>query len=543
MRLRNSAYVPEQSVHPFQGIDYQDPSTLTDPHLSPEAQNVNFDKGHLVKRLGDVLLGNPVSGIPLAVIEFTNLSNVTTLLLITTTKEYKWDGSDWVDITYTTFGGAVTNRTGSEDNGLDWTVVSGIDSTGAFVKWIIITNGKDKPRWWDGTNGTFWLYSTAAQDNANRGAGLLYTNFVTCKTISTLSQYVLMGNVTTTTDEVATVAWSDTGSLYDFGTGILGQGNSGAIPLTDAIGPIQKIMVLGDRTMIYANDTIHAMTHVGGNDIFSFERLLNDTRLASPRAIVDIGMGHLFLGQENIYMFDGSRNLYPLADAIALRLREELQTSLKGRAWAFLDKAKNNIYWSVPTSEEESTLYKMEYNQYDIRQIRWTKHLYPDRTTTMGFWSRTTDLKISDLGTLTYNDIAWTYSQASIKAGFPQRVLGFSGGVSVADDSSFDDSGIPIEAFWDSIDFTSSNSIYLTELTRWTKLELELRGGSVDVWYSIDRGSNFILITTQTLTSDWTRYKFDIDVTTDTLRIRIGNNVNAKFELRWLRLMGRPMGE
>src|SRR6185295_9877401 len=128
----------------------------------------------------------------------------------------------------------------------------------------------DKPRYWDGSLATFYEFSTASV--ASHGAALAYTGFVTCKTLASLNAYLVLGNVTTSANEPNVVVWSDTQSLTDFESN-----NSGAVLLVDAIGSILRVLPLGDRLVIYSEDTIHTMLHVGGDSIFSFEKILGGT--------------------------------------------------------------------------------------------------------------------------------------------------------------------------------------------------------------------------------------------------------------------------
>lgn len=541
-----SGYIPDDAIYPFQGINYSDPSTLIDPHLSPDILNMDVDKGHLRKRPGFTTLGAAVDGTPLAIFEFESFSGVVTLLLITTTKEYKWDGAAWSDITYREpAGNTIVPRTGTEDDGLDYVIVTGEDESGILTKWVIITNGVDKPRYWDGTLATFYEYSTATV--ANRGAGLIYANFSTCKTISVLNSYLMMANVTTLSNEPTTLAWSDTGSLVNFGTSVSPPpGNAGAIPLTDARGPLRKLEPLGERMMIYADDSIHSAYHTGGESIFAFEKLVDGIRLVSPRAIVPMRGFHMFLAQENVLLFDGGRQLRPIGDAIALRYREELQADLRKQCWGFLDVAKNQVYWGVRVSSNTTYVYKMEYDEYDLSRIKWTKHEYSQRISAMGFWRRTSSLAWNDasLVGVTWQQAAMNWNQGSLKSGFPQRLLGYPTGVGLANEQIWTDNGNTVTGRWESIDFTLPNE-YLSHQVRFIETEFEMKGSLTNIYYSVDRGANWQrIVALQPLTGDWKRYKFDIDVTAQQIRFRIENISASGHELRWLRTnfisAGRP---
>jgi hypothetical protein len=479
---------------------------------------------------GTIYSTTGLTGVVLGLIEFPAASGTTFFVLITTTREYKFNGTNWDDITFRTAAPVYTNKTGTEDNGLDWVIVSGEDSAAAAKKWLIITNGVDKPRYWDGVQTHFFEYSTASV--ANKGAALTYTSFVTCKTLNVISGYLVLGNVTTSANEPDVVAWADTFSLTDFLNG-----NSGAIQFTDIEGAIIKLLPLGDRLMVYSENSVHFMLHIGGIVIFTTQKILSSTRLLSGRAIVDVGPYHYFMSQENIYLFDGTKGIRRMGDRVTLRYRQQLASSLKTRAWAFLDQPKNTIYFAVPRSTDVTTIYKLEFDIFDVVNNKWSIHEYADRPTAMGFFANTASLtwNSSQIATTLWSEMAGTWNQGSILAGFPRRFLGHSASVSLADDTLFSDAGDAIDAEWQSPDYTIPRD-FLSEHARWTEIEFEARGTALDVSISIDKGSSFELASTEVLSASWTTYRVFIDTVSKTLRIRFSNSTAGQgFEVRWHR--------
>jgi hypothetical protein len=531
MRVQNSAYTPEGSMFPFEGVDYLAPSTQVNPSLSPELNNVDVELGHLSKRKGYSDLGGSVDGTVLALIDFKDLSGTVHYVCITTTKEYELVSGSWTERTFQTTAPATVNRTGTEADGIDWVIITGLDSTGTIVKWLIITNGVDAPRYWDGSTSKFKKFSTDSV--ANNGAALDYTGFVTCKTLSSIDGYLVLGNVTTSASEPTVVVWGDTTSLTTFLPG-----NAGAVDLVDVIGEIQKILPLGDRLMIYGEDSIHQMIHIGANDIFSFQKIISTTRLLGPRAIVDVGPFHFFMSQENIYLFDGTRGVRRIGDRISRRYREILQSDQRTLAFAFLDQPKNSIFFVLPTSSTSAVVFKLEFNIFDISLARWTVHTYNDRVTAMGFFTADSALawNSASITNLTWAQAAGLWNQGSTNQGFPKRILGHSTKVSVADNTVLDDDAVAVDASWESLDFTVPRE-FLSEFGRWIEIEFEARGTSLDVSLSTDKGSTFVLSSSVTLDGAWTRYRVFIDEVSPTLRVKLSSSaVSVDWEVRWLRL-------
>jgi hypothetical protein len=517
-------YTPADSIYPLEGLNTLDPSTQARPNFSPNCENVVIDKGILLKRKGYQALGSTADP-TVALIEFEDISGIKHLLRITTTKQYKYDAvaDSWTNITYQV-AAADVDWTGDEEDVIDWAVVSGVATT--FQKWVIITNGKDQPRYWDGQD-LFKLYAPT------------YPNFQTCKTIALFYDRIVMGNILTTSQERILVAWSSPGDLIDFVSD-----GTGASLIPGSRGEILKLMPLGDRLFIYSNNSIAKMTYVGGFILFSFEQVLEETRLVSARSIVNIGPYHLYMSQENIVLFDGTRLTREIGDRIHRKYREELYVEHRYKAWAFNDAAKRHVYFNVPISSSQSRLYQLDYNTFDMAQCKWVPQKLTDRPLSMGTFSReyTLTWDSAAIAGLTWVSADMTWDQASIRKGFPTRVVGTSSRVFLADDTTQSDAGSVISSYWDSIDFTVPQA-FQSQLGRWIEIELEMQGVEIDVYFSLDEGGSYEFVESLYLTSRWKKFNVFVDPMSETFRIRLVNNcLNSSFQLRWLRVWFQPGG-
>lgn len=543
--MKGLAYVPQDGVFPFLGLDTFTPSTQLDGRYSPGLENVELQKGIVGKRrgylkLGDTLedsLGGAQADPVIGVHEFETLSGTKILLAFTTKRQYKWDGTDWDNITYAS-GGSDVLWTGTEDDWLDVATVSGLDSTGTYKKWVVISNGKDTPRYWDGSLGTFLRFHTDTV--ANGGALLLYPSFVTYRAMAQFYNHVVIANVQATATQRNLVAWSDTGDLVDFtGTG------SGSALLPDSKGQILRLLPLGDRLVIYSENSISFITYVAGDLIYSFENVLNETRLVSARSIVDLGPYHLFLTEENVMAFDGSKFPRPIGDRIFRQYREELYVPARKKAFAFHDAARQHVYFSVPTKSNKSVFYRLEYDLSDMSRSAWTRLNYTDRPVSMGTYSRNATLfwNSASLAGLAWNEVTMTWKQGTIREAFPIRVFGgTSGEVFIDDEIATRDDTVAIDAWWDSKDFAVPQS-FRSVVGRWLEIELDLKGYEADIYTSTDEGETYVFQTKLELESNWRKYTVPVDLMSKHLRVRVRNAcINSRFLLRWLRVRVREGG-
>jgi hypothetical protein len=532
--MRSKLYTFEKEIFPFQGLDTYNPPEQLANGYSPSLLNVQVTKGQLSKRKGYGLVGDgsvdmndPVIGI----VEFEDITETKHLVAVTTKKQFVFNTAtqQWDNITQQT---AVVDDdwTGDLTNPLDYAIVRGTDSAGDGVKWLIITNGKDNPRYWDGT-GLFLDYLDECD----------YPDLVTFGTLEYNTGHLILGNITlgATGEDTQLIIWSEAGSLTKFTTG-----TSGAYILSDSVGAIQKLMNLSDRCIVYSEDSICMLTYTGGLLIYSAEQIANQTRLVSSRSIVNVGPYHLYMSAENIYLFDGNRVSRPIGDIVQTQYREELFVNRRHEAFAFLDRAKNQVYFHIPITETESRIYVLEYDMIDLSNMKWSIHAYSHAVYSMGFFSKDTELTwaAASLDDVSWDGADFTWNQGSIREGFPARVFGSTGVAYLHDDTSSNDAGVAYTAFWDTKDVVvpqQMQSLY----GRFMELEIVAQGFEIRVHVSKDQGVSYQFVKRLNLTGDFTIYKIPIDFTSRTLRVRLENVcLNSTFFVRQVKLHMRAGG-
>jgi hypothetical protein len=526
----NKGYLPKDSIYPMLGLDTFNPSTQLDPHFSPDVLNMELIKGEIGKRKGYSFLGTTLTDPVIGVVEFQDLGGTKHLLAFTTKKQYKFDSGDWVDITYQAMAADV-DWTGTVTDYFDYAIVSGKNSGGTYTTWIIVTNGKDQPRFWDGAASKFALFAPDIP------------NFKSCRTLVGFYDHLVLGNISYASGDPdrTLVTWSETQELTKF---LDTDNDAGSAILTDTQGDIKKFMILGDRLMIYSDNTIHSVTFVAGLIVFTFEKILQETRLLSPRSIVNIGPFHLFMSQENVIYFDGTKLWGQIGDRIYRSYRDELDASNRHYAFAFHDVAKLHVYFAYPITGD-SQFYKTEYKLSNILDSTWTRIHYNDRALSMGFFSRDVDLACdsAQFSGVSCSGTDFPCSQGSVKGAFPVRVFGTTAGrVALCDDTIPNDNGTASESRWESLDFTVPAK-FQSELGRWIEVELELKGFECTVWTSVDKGGTFQQVKDLSLSESWQTYRVKVDLMSRSLRIRLSNQCpSSSFYLRWLRVWVRPGG-
>lgn len=524
MKSTGGEYVPKESIYPFIGLNTLDPSPQLNPAASPVFENLSLAKGLITKRVGYDVRGLAVNGVPQALVLFQDVAGVENVVCLTTTKQYIWGGTAWVDIT-----GAATGWTGTVDDIVSWTVAAGTEGI-----WLIATNGKDKPIMWDGAKAKFELLEAQV--------GWAFTDFVTAKSVVSFYGYLIWGNVKRGTWGGSSVVWSEFQKLTKFNDDTQG---AGEYLITDAQGELLRMVPLGDRLALYFDNSIGVLTYVGGDAIFTTEQVLQDTRLVSPAGIVNLGGIHLLMRRETISAFDGSRIPRDIGDAVYREYREVLDVSKRKQAFAFVDTGKNHVFFAVPASDR-TIVYCLDFDSYDISKSTWSKHTYSRRTTAMGFFRRSSALQYNsaEVDGVDYSQRSFSYQDATIQSGFPTRLIAFADGtIGITDGGRLVDNGATfaqekIVADYQSPDFTPID--YQSGMARWYEIELDLRGTDVEVQYSIDKGSSWRVVSTVALTGVWNRHRLTIDVVSRTLRVRLLSKTSGYFEYRWLRLWHHP---
>lgn len=595
MQLRQG-YIPVGTQSPLLGVNKALPPNRLDSRFASGILNGIVRDGFFRRRPGGVQLGRRLVGTVLAITEFGELGEDPYMVVLTSHRQYAYNpvSGDFVDLTpgqttYTLTGvdqgtdtftisgnhagdftvGQLFPVVGGPNEGV-YTLASATDSGGdteivveeeipsptvsgdivlatdfetpelntiEFASLtdtnghrLLITNGSDTPRTWDGDIGT--PFADWAPN---------FTNFVTMKSLAVFNEHLMLGNVTTTTEETQLVAWSSAGDFDEFE-----DGDSGVQLLYPFRSPILHMELLGDRLAIYSKDTIMTSVFVGLPAVFAFEVVIPEgTRLVSQKAITSINVGHIFLSEQAFYLFDGTRGLRPLSDNVVPDYKLVKDHALLYRVATINDHSKRTIYIAVPDISGGSVVYTLYYDVFDLNSLIWAKEKYQDDVRAWGFFTnRNEEIDWEDASweevDMPWEDELGDWLEEGEQLNFPIRTYGTSEGrVILVTEGVLPDRGVAGDQLYDTPDFLIPE-VDQTILGRWTEIEFEAWGTNVDVRYSTDQGANRVFAETVQLDGNPQVYRVYIDTIGRSLRVRFISN--TEFKLRWVRVWVKPQG-
>lgn len=168
--------------------------------------------------------------------------------------------------------------------------------------------------------------------------------------------------------------------------------------LVDAPGPIRALRRLGPNLVAYKDKAVFVGTYVGAQSgVWQWTLIPGDIGCSSQEAVVNIGTAHLFIGETDIYAFDGSRPSSigsPLRQWFFARLNRSYQYQIA----ALHDRVNSLVYWFYPSVNSTSGALD-EAIVYNYRAQRW------------GVVTRAIEMPIElVLGAITYDSLGTLYA-------------------------------------------------------------------------------------------------------------------------------------
>ena len=184
--------------------------------------------------------------------------------------------------------------------------------------------------------------------------------------------------------------------------------------LVDTPGAILGLRRLGADVIAYKKRSIYRGTYVGPPEVWRWTLISSDIGAVSQESIVSVGYAHYFVGDEDIYGFDGTTPV-----SISAGVREwffaRLNKTYAYKIRATHDRLNGRILWHYPTTGAtlDSVLV------YDYRTKRWG-HI--DRDVEVALEFQAAGLTYDSLGSsyATYEDLpAIAYDSPFWAAGNP----------------------------------------------------------------------------------------------------------------------------
>jgi hypothetical protein len=462
---------------------------------SPNLRNVFFTRGLVKKGLGFTTYGTLGSKTVMHMDTFPLQSGTTYELAFDTQYIYKRDPSTKE---YTALN--TTPYTGDED-ALFSSVVT-LSSAGASL--FVYTNGVDRVQKWDGTN-------------APSALGGWTTSPTVPKTLANFQSRLIGGFITEAGVQCPfRVQWSIAGDPETItGTG------SGFVDLAESADWVVALATLKSKLFVFKERSIWELAYVGGTTVFKPYLRVEGIGTYSPRSVVNLGDELIFLGTDNIYLFDGlevtpiGQNVIPLLFETNTRL---VNAAKANRVAATYVEELREYSFCCPTEGDVPNLlftYNFDVKSWALRNLE---------VTAFGFGNIPTSNAWQDLSGI-WNDQSWEWMERPLAASAPTTLIGNSSGVIKEDDR-----------------ITTSTDYMCFETKDWkfahsqriVEFRVQAKGGPFTLFYSTDGGQTWSSESkTFAATSDWKEFVWYLNLTCSQIRFKV-ESTGSTLEIKWM---------
>jgi hypothetical protein len=347
------------------------------------------------------------------------------------------------------------------------------------------------------------------------------------------------------------VRWTKVGLLGYTSTDWTG-GTAGFVDLMDMDGNLITAEKMGNAGVaIYGEKSIHMQEWVGGTDVYRFTKMITNIGTPCRRGVVANDTTHYFIGRDNIYKYQGGRDLTPIGDAIKPQYVDDVsQSSIE---YAFIDYIKDEdevrVYIPIGSDTYPSICYI-----YKVKDDAWFRSTRP--YTCVGKVSNSPSAKtigelVGDIGAQN-----WKFGDYIVRIGAGITILGDQTGNIVKMDKTVYSISIggtqTAQTFvFDTKDLSSIGDIdplvknrynltsYMDNKSRWYEVRIEAKGsGSLYAEYSTDAGNNWAPANPEyaALTPEWAMYTFEFDTANEHIMFRVKNSgLNEVVHIRYLK--------
>jgi len=341
--------------------------------------------------------------------------------------------------------------------------------------WLIMTNGVDPIKKYLGSGDMSNLIS----DYPDGLTALLAKQVIEFKDYLLLLSTVEQGKA-----YPQRVRWSDTADPEDF---LNGNASNQDLPGADwIVGAIKfkgdYLVVLKERSVWLGHATLES-------DIFQFDQKVVGTGCAAGKTIESLGDEIIFLGWDDVYIFNGVDYV-----SVGSKIQRELFRSMNPKQIAksfgvIIEEQKE--YWLVVVSATEDYPDTAWCFNYELN--KWSKHTFSDFLTMYGYYEKQAGLTIGDLvGTI--GEQTWRIGERTTVEAMPTTLFGdVEGNVFEYDRTTNNDDGVAIDSWLSTKDF---NPTQLQQRFIVLRLDVFWTGNSLTLDYSTDKGVTWTNITT-----------------------------------------------
>ncbi len=521
--------MPEAEVRPLLapvwGVNRRDESIHLDPRYTPYMKNMIVEQTRVRKNLGytRVGTGSAMTGTGMELKRYVDARGIAHHIAITTSNAYLYNATDdtWDEITpdAADFSGDADDRFSS---GVV-TDVSAFGSNGGDA--FMISNGKDKPAYYEGQASDKFQYAT------NEPASFAYT-----QELVEFWNHLFYVNPNDGNDHARGLSVADAGDTSKWN----GADLSFDVTLTDVVGTLLRGVKLSYDLVLYADESITVCRRVGTDVLFLMPTMMYELGIVSKRAVHAFPEYHVIIGSdEKFHKYAGGIQAPIICDEIAKAFFEELDFTKKDKIVIGHDTGKHKLYFFFPDSSDtyathyyawnyDTTPQTMEYGQL-AHSVRGFAMLSSgaawacDSTIFAGVTCDEVALQCSD-----------SYGQLNkLQAMF----LSDDGYVFALDEAFGSHNGTDIECVVDTSDLTwvKGSEFYHGRFLGYSfDAKSIFAGATVDVQYSIDGGKTFTDFANSpvSLTTSWANYNLPCDVNARKCRFRNKQDSSKDLQIR-----------
>ena len=129
--------------------------------------------------------------------------------------------------------------------------------------------------------------------------------------------------------------------------------DAGRQALAETGANLVDCLPLGQANIIYTSDGRYSMQYVGGNDVFSFNRLPGTDGLLWRGCVANTPKGHVFITPTfDVQLFDGSQSRSIANSRVRDYLARTISTNLKQNAFLTINHRKNEVWVCFPVTDQ-----------------------------------------------------------------------------------------------------------------------------------------------------------------------------------------------
>lgn len=177
--------------------------------------------------------------------------------------------------------------------------------------------------------------------------------------------------------------------------------------LVDAPGAIRAMKALGSNFVAYKDKAMFVGQYIGSPLVWEWTLVPSEVGCSSHEAVANVpGVGHIFVGQDNIYLYNGSGLPTAIGDGVKEWFFTDMNTALKNNIRHSVDKVRGNVWFFYPRTD--STNNPTGAIIYNYKANKW------------GVWRGGVEAAVEYLtGATTYDTSTGTYDSQSLSYGSP----------------------------------------------------------------------------------------------------------------------------